>query len=77
VEGIAAANSLESVGGLLDTDTYIGVLRQKPGMVQRLSQLPPADVAVFLLSAFPISVFPVALHGRSAIRIVFGSASEW
>ena len=31
---------------LLDTDTCIGVLRQRPGMVQRLSQLAPTDYAV-------------------------------
>jgi hypothetical protein len=31
---------------LLDTDTCIGVLRQRPGMVQRLNQVAPTDCAV-------------------------------
>lgn len=39
---------------LLDTDTCIGVLRQKPGMVQRLSQLPPADVAVSMVTVYEL-----------------------
>lgn len=39
---------------LLDTDTCIGVLRQRPGMVQRLSQLPPADVAVSMVTVYEL-----------------------
>ena len=39
---------------LLDTDTCIGVLRQKPGMVQRLSQLPPAEVAVSMVTVYEL-----------------------
>ena len=39
---------------LLDTDACIGVLRQKPGMVQRLSQLPPADVAVSMVTVYEL-----------------------
>ncbi len=31
---------------LLDTDTCIGVLRQKPGMIARLSQLSPIECAI-------------------------------
>ena len=31
---------------LLDTDACIGVLRQRPGMVQRLSSVAPTDCAV-------------------------------
>ena len=38
----------------LDTDICIGVLRQKPGMVQRLSQLPPADVAVSMVTVYEL-----------------------
>jgi len=39
---------------LLDTDTCIGVLRQKPGMVQRLSQLPPAEIAVSMVTVYEL-----------------------
>lgn len=35
---------------LLDTDTCIGVLRQRPGMVQRLSQVAPTDCAVSMVT---------------------------
>jgi tRNA(fMet)-specific endonuclease VapC len=35
---------------LLDTDTCIGVLRQRPGMVQRLSQIAPTDCAVSMIT---------------------------
>lgn len=35
---------------LLDTDTCIGVLRQRPGMVHRLSQMAPADCAVSMVT---------------------------
>ena len=37
---------------LLDTDTCIGVLRQRPGIVQRLSRLEPADCAVSMVTVF-------------------------
>ena len=37
---------------LLDTDTCIGVLRQRPGMVQRLSQIAPTDCAVSMVTAY-------------------------
>jgi hypothetical protein len=30
---------------LLDTDTCIGVLRQRPGMVQRLNQVAPSPTS--------------------------------
>lgn len=39
---------------LLDTDTCIGVLRQRPGMVQRLSQLAPTDCAVSMVTVFEL-----------------------
>ena len=39
---------------LLDTDTCIGVLRQKPGMVERLSRLAPADVAVSMVTVYEL-----------------------
>jgi len=39
---------------LLDTDICIGVLRQKPGMVQRLSQLSPADIAVSMVTVYEL-----------------------
>ena len=39
---------------LLDTDTCIGVLRQKPGMVQRLGQLPPAEIAVSMVTVYEL-----------------------
>lgn len=35
---------------LLDTDTCIGVLRQRPGMVQRLRQLAPTDCAISMVT---------------------------
>jgi tRNA(fMet)-specific endonuclease VapC len=37
---------------LLDTDTCIGVLRQRPGMVRRLSQLAPTDCAVSMVTVY-------------------------
>jgi tRNA(fMet)-specific endonuclease VapC len=39
---------------LLDTDTCIGVLRQKPGMVEKLSRLAPADVAVSMVTVYEL-----------------------
>ncbi len=39
---------------LLDTDTCIGVLRQKPGLAQRLSQHPPADIAVSMVTVYEL-----------------------
>jgi tRNA(fMet)-specific endonuclease VapC len=39
---------------LLDTDTCIGVLRQRAGFVQRLSQLAPADCAVSMVTVFEL-----------------------
>ncbi len=39
---------------LLDTDTCIGVLRQRTGMVQRLSQLAPADCAVSMVTVYEL-----------------------
>lgn len=39
---------------LLDTDTSIGVLRQRPGMVQRLSQLAPTDCAVSMVTVYEL-----------------------
>lgn len=39
---------------LLDTDTCIGVLRQRPGMVQRLSQLAPTDCAVSMVTVYEL-----------------------
>jgi tRNA(fMet)-specific endonuclease VapC len=39
---------------LLDTDTCIGVLRQRPGMVQRLSQVAPTDCAVSMVTVFEL-----------------------
>ena len=35
---------------LLDTDTCINVLRQRSGMVQRLSQEAPTDCAVSMIT---------------------------
>ncbi len=37
---------------LLDTDTCIGVLRQRPGLVQRLSQVAPTDCAVSMVTVY-------------------------
>jgi tRNA(fMet)-specific endonuclease VapC len=39
---------------LLDTDTCIGVLRQKPGMVEKLSRLAPADVAISMVTVYEL-----------------------
>ena len=39
---------------LLDTDTCIGVLRQRPGMVQRLSQIAPTDCAVSMVTVYEL-----------------------
>jgi len=39
---------------LLDTDTCIGVLRQRPGMVQRMSQLAPTDCAVSMVTVYEL-----------------------
>lgn len=39
---------------LLDTDTCIGVLRQRPGMVQRLSQVAPTDCAVSMVTIYEL-----------------------
>lgn len=39
---------------LLDTDTCIGVLRQRPGMVQRLSQIAPTDCAVSMITVYEL-----------------------
>ncbi len=39
---------------LLDTDTCIGVLRQRPGVVQRLSQLAPTDCGQALASGLTL-----------------------
>ena len=39
---------------LLDTDTCIGVLRQRPGMVQRLSQVAPMDCAASMVTVYEL-----------------------
>lgn len=39
---------------LLDTDTCIGVLRQRPGMVQRLSRVAPLDCAVSMITIYEL-----------------------
>ena len=39
---------------LLDTDTCIGVLRQRPGMVQRLSQIAPMECAVSMITVYEL-----------------------
>ena len=39
---------------LLDTDTCISVLRHRPGMVQRLSQLAPTDCAVSMITVYEL-----------------------
>jgi len=39
---------------LLGTDTCIGVLRQRPGMVQRLSQIAPTDCAVSMVTVYEL-----------------------
>jgi len=39
---------------LLDTDSCIGVLRQRPGMVQRLSQIAPTDCAVSMVTIYEL-----------------------
>ena len=39
---------------LLDTDVCIGVLRKRPGMVQRLSQLAPTDCAVSMVTIYEL-----------------------
>ena len=39
---------------LLDCDTCIGVLRQRPGMVQRLSQIAPTDCAVSMVTVYEL-----------------------
>lgn len=39
---------------LLDTDTCIGVLRQRPGMVERLRQVAPTDCAVSMVTVYEL-----------------------
>jgi tRNA(fMet)-specific endonuclease VapC len=39
---------------LLDTDTCIGVLRQKPGMVERLRAFAPAEIAVSMVTVYEL-----------------------
>jgi tRNA(fMet)-specific endonuclease VapC len=39
---------------LLDTDTCIGVLRQRPGMVEKLSQVAPTDCAVSMVTVYEL-----------------------
>lgn len=39
---------------LLDTDTCIGVLRQKPAMIQRLKQLAPTDCGVSMVTTYEL-----------------------
>jgi tRNA(fMet)-specific endonuclease VapC len=39
---------------LLDTDTCIGVLRQRPGMVGRLSSTAPADCAISMVTVYEL-----------------------
>jgi tRNA(fMet)-specific endonuclease VapC len=39
---------------LLDTDTCIGVLRQRSGMVQRLSQVAPTDCAISMVTVYEL-----------------------
>jgi tRNA(fMet)-specific endonuclease VapC len=39
---------------LLDTDTCIGVLRQRTGMVQKLSSLKPADIAISAITVYEL-----------------------
>jgi len=39
---------------LLDSDTCSGVLRQRPGMVQRLSQLAPTNCAVSMVTVYEL-----------------------
>jgi tRNA(fMet)-specific endonuclease VapC len=39
---------------LLDTDTCIGVLRQRPGFVRRLSRLAPTDCAVSMVTVYEL-----------------------
>lgn len=39
---------------LLDTVTCIGVLRQRPGMIQRLSQVSPSECAVSAVTVYEL-----------------------
>lgn len=39
---------------LLDTDTCIGVLRRRPGMVERLGQIAPTDCAVSIVTVYEL-----------------------
>ena len=39
---------------LLDTDTCIDVLRQRPGMTQRLRQLAPTDCAISMVTVYEL-----------------------
>jgi len=39
---------------LLDTDTCIGVLRRQPDIVRRLTQVPPAECAISMVTAFEL-----------------------
>jgi tRNA(fMet)-specific endonuclease VapC len=39
---------------LLDTDTCIEVLRQRPGLVERLSQLSPSECAVSMITVYEL-----------------------
>jgi predicted nucleic acid-binding protein len=39
---------------LLDTDTCVGVLRQRPGMVQRLGQIAPTDCAISMITVYEL-----------------------
>lgn len=38
----------------LDTDTCIGILRQRPGMVQQLSRIPPNECAVSEITVYEL-----------------------
>lgn len=39
---------------LLDTDTCIGILRKRPGLVERLSEKKPADCAVSVVTVYEL-----------------------
>jgi len=60
---------------LLDTDTCIGILRQRPGMVQRLSQLDPTDCAVSMVTVYELYCGLKGVSPRIVTLIHFSSGA--
>ena len=60
---------------LLDTDTCIGVLRQRPGMVQRLSSIAPTDCAVSMVTVYDLLIAGQSL--ASGLTLVTNNVQEF